>query len=75
MDDKVLNEILQDILQAKRELAIANQNFNFASTDDMIDICTYQIIAAQRKCDYLIKKAKDMGIKFNDYLSDNVSII
>jgi len=70
--DTLLQEILQDILAAKRELLIATQNFNFADNNELIDLYSYQIIVAQSKCDYLLKKAKDNGISYSQFSSSNL---
>jgi len=70
--DALLKEIMQDIFVAKRELLLANQNFNFADNDELIDLYSYQIIVAQGKCDYLLKKARDNGINCSQFLSENL---
>ena len=70
--DTLLKEILQDILVAKRELLIATQNFDFADNNELIDLYSYQIIVAQSKCDYLLKKARDNGISYSQFSSSNL---
>ena len=50
-------ELLKSIITTKRELVIANKNFEYAE-DEMIDYYSYQIKAIQAKLNYLIKIAK-----------------
>ena len=60
-DEEKKIELLISILKAKKELDIANKNFEYAE-DGMIDYYIYQIKANQSKLDYLIKLAKKKGI-------------
>lgn len=55
--DKYFKEIIQDLLSAKAELDAAVQNFNFADSDELIDLYAYKIKAAQTKYS-LFKKSK-----------------
>lgn len=54
-------ELIKSIMQARRDLNVANQNFESAE-DDLIDYYSYQIKAYKSKLDYLIKKVKEKGI-------------
>lgn len=54
-------ELMISIIKTKRELEVANSNFEFAK-DDLIDYYTYQIKANRAKFDYLVKKAKEKGL-------------
>ena len=54
-------ELIISIIKAKKELEVANLNFEYAQ-DDLIDYYTYQIKATRAKIDYLVKEAKEMGI-------------
>ena len=65
-EEKVKNEIelLKSILDTKRELAIANNNFESAE-GELIDYYSYQIKASKAKLDYLIKQVKSKGIEVN----------
>ena len=54
-------ELLKSILDTKRELTIANKNFETAE-DELIDYYSYQIKASKSKLDYLIKQVKQKGI-------------
>ena len=54
-------ELLKSITETKRELSIANKNFEVAE-DDLIDYYSYQIKANKAKLDYLIKKVKTKGL-------------
>ena len=54
-------ELLKSITETKRELFIANKNFEVAE-DDLIDYYSYQIKANKAKLDYLIKEVKTKGL-------------
>ena len=62
MDKLTYSEIKNDIQKAKEELLIANRRFDFADTNEMIDICALQIEVAKKKCDYLLKIAREQGM-------------
>ena len=54
-------ELLKSILATKRELVVANKNFESAE-DELVDYYSYQIKASKAKLDYLIKQVKIKGI-------------
>ena len=54
-------ELVVSILKTKRDLDMANHNFEFAEKE-LIDYYAYQIKANKSKLDYLMKKAKEQGI-------------
>ena len=54
-------ELLKSILATKRELFIANKNFESAE-DELVDYYSYKIKANKAKLDYLIKQVKIKGI-------------
>lgn len=54
-------ELIKTIIQVKRDLKMANKNFEYAS-DDLVDYYVYQIKANQAKLNYLIKVAKTKGL-------------
>ena len=54
-------ELLRSILATKRELGVANRNFETAEIE-LVDYYSYQIKASKAKLDYLIKKVKEKGI-------------
>ena len=54
-------ELLKTILATKRELVIANKNFESAESE-LIDYYSYQIKASKAKLDYLIRIVKQKGI-------------
>lgn len=54
-------ELLKCILATKRELFIANKNFESAE-DELVDYYSYKIKANKAKLDYLIKQVKIKGI-------------
>lgn len=54
-------QLMISIMKTKKELDIANKNFEFAD-GDLIDYYTYQMKATRAKLDYLIKRAKKEGM-------------
>jgi len=57
-------DLIISIIKARKELEIANSNFEYAQ-DDLIDYYTYQIKATRAKFDYLVKKAKQKGLSLD----------
>lgn len=53
-------ELFKSIIKTKKELEVANKNFEYAE-GDLIDYYSYQIKANQAKLDYLLKKVKKKG--------------
>lgn len=58
-------EIINNIIKAKRDLECARRNFEYAKSKDLVDYYIYQIKANQSKLDYLIKLAKSKGLFVN----------
>ena len=56
-------DILRNIINTRAALGIANKNFEFANTNELIDYYIYQIKAMQSQLDSLIKLAKSKGIE------------
>ena len=54
-------ELLKSMLDTKRELTVANKNFELAE-EELVDYYVYQIKASKSKLDYLIKQVKAKGI-------------
>lgn len=75
MDKLTYSELKHDMEKAREELYIATKSFDYADTNELIDICTLQIAVARKKCDYLIKIAKKQGIICDDWLEGNVSAV
>ena len=65
-------ELLKSILATKRELSIANKNFESAE-DDLVDYYSYQIKASKAKLNYLIKQVKVKGIEVD--MINNLQIV
>ena len=57
-------ELMISIIKAKKELELANCNFEYAQ-EDLIDYYTYQIKATRAKLDYLVKKAKEQNLSLD----------
>ncbi len=60
-DEEKEIELMVSIIKTKKELEVANLNFEYAQ-EDLIDYYTYQIKAMRAKFDYLLKKAKKKGL-------------
>ena len=65
-------ELLKSILATKRELTIANKNFESAE-GDLVDYYSYQIKASKAKLNYLIKQVKVKGIEVD--MINNLQIV
>ena len=61
-DKKV--ELIMSLLKAKRELNVANKNFETAE-EGLVDYYTYQIKASKSKVDFLMEKARNKGLSLN----------
>ena len=57
-------ELLISVLNAKRELDVANKNFEYAEKE-LIDYYVYQIKALKTKLDFLMNSAKENGISLD----------
>ncbi|MDK2800840.1 MAG: hypothetical protein PWP27_2094 [Clostridiales bacterium] len=55
-------ELIANLNQAKKELDIANTNFEFAQDEELVDYFIYKIKAAETRYQYLLKKAKEKNI-------------
>ena len=66
-------ELLRCIIIAKRELEVANKNFESAEVD-LIDYYSYQIKASKAKLNYLIKQVKEKGIKIDMIKNLNINL-
>jgi len=55
--------LIENIKNARRDWICANSNFNYAYDSETIDYYTYMIKACQVRYEYLIKKAKEKGVK------------
>ena len=62
-EEEEKKEILRNIINTRAQLTIANRNFEFANTNDLIDYYIYKIKAIQSRLDSLIKLAKVRGIE------------
>ena len=57
-------EIIISVIKTRNDLENARRNYDFAE-DSLIDYYLYEIKANQSKLDYLINKAKQMGIELD----------
>lgn len=56
-------DLLESISIAKKDWACANINFEYAYDEQEIDYYAYKIKACEIRYEYLIKKAKEKGIR------------
>lgn len=61
LKDKLDKELLRAIVITKKELQLANENFESAE-NELIDYYAYQIKANKAKLDYLIKCVKKKNL-------------
>lgn len=61
VDNKSDIELIKSIILTKRELSLANKNFESAE-NELIDYYAYQIKANKAKLDYLIRIVKQKNI-------------
>ena len=59
-DSRIDYELVDCIIKTKRELEVANKNFDQAE-GELIDYYSYQIKAHKAKLDYLIREVKKKG--------------
>ena len=62
--NKIDIELIECIIKTKRELEVANKNFEHAE-NELIDYYAYQIKANKAKLDYLIKEVKQKGFSLD----------
>ncbi len=55
-------EILEAIRQIQLRLECAHKSFEDATDEALIDSYIYEIIALQKKYEYFLKTAKEMGL-------------
>lgn len=57
------SSLLESIQQARQEWLNAVSNFDQAENEDLVDYYIYKMKACQVRYNYLIKKAKEMGLR------------
>lgn len=57
-------ELIMSVLKTKKELDNASKNFETAE-NGLIDYYTYQIKASKSKLDFLVNKARDVGVSLD----------
>ena len=60
-------EFVEIIRKARQEWESAEKTFHNVSDPDLIDYAIYNVEATKAKYTYLIKRAKELGIKTNMY--------
>lgn len=59
--------LLENIQQARQEWLISAANFDQADNEDLVDYYIYRMKACQVRYNYLLKMAKETGLKQNLY--------
>ena len=62
-DGTEAGDVLESLKKTKNDWIAANANFEFLDEKEMVDYYSYVIKALQIKYEYLLRKAKDMGLK------------
>lgn len=65
-EDHFLNEVEESL----REWKIAENNFNYVVEKDFIDLNIYQVVAAQKKYETLLNKARKEQITSDRIISE-----
>ncbi|HOQ00113.1 MAG TPA: DUF2508 family protein [Acetivibrio clariflavus] len=61
--------LIDSITKAKKEWIEASEDFNYAVDKEMIDYFTYKIKAYEARYEYLLRIAKEKGIKYDAKLT------
>jgi hypothetical protein len=56
---------LEEILKSRRELAIAQQQFDEVSDPLLVDHLVFRMGAAEKQFDHLLRLARELGISFD----------
>ncbi len=66
-DEKIQerDELLNSLRDAKQEWISSSTNFEYASESDLVDYYSYKMKACQVRYNYLLKQAKEKGIKID----------
>lgn len=70
-DEELFDEVsdrqvlLENIQQARQEWLSAIENFNQADNEDLVDYYIYRMKACQVRYNYLLKMAKETGLRQN----------
>ena len=62
-----VNQLLREILTAKRELDTVTHNIDFTNDSLLLEHYIFKRKACEMRYRYLISKAKERGINYNEY--------
>lgn len=62
-------QILSLIKEAKENLEVARNNFNFATDDSLLEYRIYELKAAESRLGYFLKMAKEENIRSSYFVS------
>ena len=63
-------ELLEVVAQAHREWEAAKTFFDTVTDPDLVDYAIYRIAAAQRRYAYLLRQAKQEGLRTGEWLGN-----
>ncbi len=68
-------QILKDIKIAQNEIKVAENFFQNATDSELIDVAIYELEAKKSKYQYLIRMAKDKGVRrpIKEYLIESMA--
>lgn len=61
-----VSALIRNIEDVKKEISVVKSNFNMETDECLIDCYIYQMEALNKKYQYFIRKAKQIGIKGDD---------
>ena len=62
-DNLERKKIIEDIKQARTDITVAESFFHFVKEPELIDVAIYELEAKKSRYRYLIKEAKEKGVK------------
>lgn len=61
--DAARNALLQELADCRRQLRCAEQQFNMAAEEALIESCVYEYRALLSRYDCLVRRAREQGIR------------
>ena len=61
--DPPVPELLEDIREVQRQLALSNARFDMQSDRDLIDACIYEQEALRARYRYLLGQVREQGLR------------
>lgn len=61
ISNEINHDLIREVKEAEEELFIARDKLGYVLEDDLIDYYIYEVNALEKKYEYLLKKAKEIG--------------